>query len=76
MTNGYLTVGKLKKALRGLPDNMPVYTRDHDHSEWETNGRASDAVVLNQADMDDYAQQSLDENSEFKIEGDYFVVGV
>ena len=72
----HLTVGELQKALRGLPKDMPVYTVDHDHSEWETNGRASKAEVRNQEDMSEYAQESLEKDDTFKIKGDYFIIGV
>jgi len=73
-----LTVGDLKKALRGLPKDMPVYTQDHDHAEWETNGLAGWCGVRNQLDMDDYAQEQLSKDKDdcFKIDGDYFVVKV
>lgn len=73
----YLTVGKLRDILKGLPDNMPIYTADHDHSEWETNGRASYAEVRNQKDMSDYAKECLERDKGiFKRKGKYFVIGV
>ena len=72
-----LTVGELEKALPGLPKDMPVYTQDHDHSEWETNWRASRAEVMNQDDMNNYAHEQLEkDNGMFKIEGDYFIIGI
>lgn len=37
-----LTAKQLKKALRGVPDDARVLLCDHDHSEDEYNGTASD----------------------------------
>lgn len=71
-----MTVGELRKALRGLPSNMPCYNVDHDHSEWETNGRTRYAEVRNQKDMGEYAQESLRKDPGFKIKGRYLAIGV
>jgi len=71
-----MTVGELRKALKGLPANMPCYNVDHDHSEWETNGRTKYAEVRNQKDMDDYAKQCLEKDQFFKIKGRYLAIGV
>ena len=71
-----LTVGKLKKALKGIPDSTPIYTVDHDHSEWETNGRANRVELVNQKDFDDRTQQELERNPEFKIKGSYLAIRV
>ena len=71
-----LTVGKLKKALKGIDDKTPVYLADHDHSEWETNGRASIVELINQKDFDDYIQGEIEKDSCFKIDGNYIVIRV
>lgn len=71
-----LTVGKLKKALKGLPDNTPVYTQDHDHAEYETNGLARYATLMNQKDATDYQRKQQDLDGDFKIEGPYLVIRV
>lgn len=70
----HLTVGELRKRLEGLPDNMPVYTMDHDHSEWETNGLARYVEVKNQSKMDSYAKEMLNKDTIFKIKGDYLTI--
>lgn len=69
-----LTVGQLKKALKGIKDSTPVYLADHDHSEWETSSRANYLEVINQKDLDDYAKQKLEEDPYFKIKGEYVVI--
>lgn len=72
-----MTVGELKKALRGLPNDMIVMCADHDHAEWETNGTPSSAGVVNQKYMSDYAHQELEKNDGvFKIKGDYFLLHI
>lgn len=38
-----MTVKELKKALRGVPDDAIVILQDHDHSDDEWNGSASNA---------------------------------
>jgi len=71
-----LTVGQLKKALKGIDDKTPVYLADHDHSEWETNGQANRVEVINQKDFDQWTQDRLKKDSEFKIDGTYVVIRV
>lgn len=71
-----LTVGKLKKKLKGIPDSTPIYTADHDHSSWETNGLASQVEFLNQNDMSDMEKEFLEEDPVFKIKGSYVVIRV
>jgi hypothetical protein len=69
-----MKVKDLRKALKGVNGNMDVYTKDHDHSEYETNGLAGYAEVVNQKNMDEYEKERLDPC--FKIKGNYFVVSV
>jgi alpha-N-acetylglucosamine transferase len=71
-----LTVGQLKKALKGIDEKTPVYLADHDHSEWETNGQANRVEVINQKDFDEWTQDRLKKDSQFKIEGTYVVIRV
>lgn len=66
----YLTVSDLRKALKGLKGNTPVYVSDHDHGKYETISKAYRAEKLNQEEADPWDE--VDED--FKIEGDYFVV--
>lgn len=69
-----MTVADLRKALKGVPGHLEVYTRDHDHSKYETNGLASCAEVIDQKEMDDWERKRLDDT--FKITKKYFVVSV
>jgi len=72
-----LTVGELKKALKGINNNVPVFNVDHDHSEWETNGAAGYAELRNQNNMSNYAKECLEKDDGiFKIKGNYFAIGV
>ena len=71
-----LTVGQLKKALKGIDDKTPIYLADHDHSEWETNGQASSIDIVNQKNFDQWIQDRLERDSEFKIDGNYVVIRV
>ena len=71
-----MTIKELRKQLRGLDENLEIYTADHDHSEWETNGKASCVEVRNQSEMDGYAKESLRKNPEFKIDGYHVVIKV
>ncbi len=71
-----LTVGQLKKALKGIDDKTPIYLADHDHSEWETNGQANRVEVINQKDFDQWTQDRLKKDSQFKIDGTYVVIRV
>ena len=68
-----MTIKELRKKLRGLDENMKVYIANHDHSEWETDGLASNADIRNQ---DDFKGELLDEpdNSQPTINGDYLVI--
>lgn len=65
-----MTAKELRKALKGIPDNTPIYIRDHDHDTYETNSKARNAELLNQVDMGQ--PDELDEC--YRIEGDYFVI--
>lgn len=69
-----MTVAELRKALKGVPGHLVVYTRDHDHGEYETNSIARSAQVLNQKDATGREKENLDANPEFKIDGKYFVI--
>lgn len=69
-----MTVGELIKKLKGLDGNLPVYISDHDHSEWETNGKLNSVYKVNQKDMDKWNKKHLDPI--FKIEGEYLVLRV
>jgi hypothetical protein len=69
-----LTVKELRKALRGVPDNMPVYIADHDHAEYGTNSIAGLAYVVDQNELNEFEKESLERNPEFKIKGKYFVI--
>lgn len=69
-----MKVKELREALKGVPGHLNVYTRDHDHSKYETNSIASYAEVLNQKDATGYERERLDKNPEFKIAGKYFVI--
>lgn len=71
-----MTIKELRKQMRGLDENLEIYTADHDHSEWETNGKTFCAEVRNQSEMNEHAKESLNQNPEFKIDGDYFVINV
>jgi len=71
-----LTVGQLKKALKGIDEKTPVYLADHDHLEWETNGQANRVEVINQKDFDQWTQDRLKKDSQFKIDGTYVVIRV
>jgi len=71
-----LTVGKLKKLLKGIDDKTPIYLSDHDHSEWETNGRANDVELINQDDFDDWTKAKLETDYQFKIKGNYLVIRI
>lgn len=66
-----MTVKELKKALRGMPDNAPVYTRDHDQRDYEVNYLVREVELLNREDANEYELR----NANFNIEGDYVVLG-
>jgi hypothetical protein len=69
-----MTVADLRKALKGVRGKTPVYTRDHDHGEYETNGLARMAELKDQADIPKSERHYL--NPIFHIEGKYFIVSV
>lgn len=69
-----LTVGKLRKCIRGVNPNMVVYIADHDHAEYETNSVAGLAYVVDQSNLSEFEKERLDKNPELKIEGKYFVI--
>lgn len=59
---------ELKRLLNGIPDDTELYIKDHDQSEYETNGRVTHALYLNQHNAPKEIEKC------FKIEGDYFVI--
>ena len=61
------TVGQLRKALKNLPANMPIYVSDHDHGTYETNGPLHVAEVKDQAEAEPWRPIEKD----FEIEGPY-----
>lgn len=69
-----MTVSELRKTLVGVNGKIEVHTRDHDHSEYETNGLASYAGVIDQRDMEDWERKDLDDI--FLIKKKYFIVSV
>lgn len=73
-----LTVKQLRQALKGVDGEMRVYTSDHDHSEFETNGIASHAFVEDQSNADEHSMKYLNskKGEMFKIKGKYFVIKV
>ncbi len=42
-----MTVSELRKLMKGVPGNLKVYIRDHDHSRYEYNGAAGHAEIVN-----------------------------
>jgi len=69
-----MTIKELKEVIKDLPDNMPVYAADHDHSEWETNGPVRFVDVVDQSKLDEYEHMLLKQNPEYKIKGRYLVL--
>jgi len=67
-----MTVADLRKAIKGVDGKMPIYSRDHDHSTYETNGPIGLVEVLDQEDMDEWDKKSLDEPH--IIKGKYLVI--
>jgi hypothetical protein len=67
-----MIVADLRKALKGVRGNLEVYTRDHDHGKYETNGLARCGEVINQKEMNNWEREHLDDI--FKIDKKYFVV--
>lgn len=65
-----MNVSDLRKAIRRLDGNMPVFIADHDHGEYEYNSIAGSAKVMNQ----DGKTASQEIGHEFIIEGDYLVI--
>lgn len=49
-----MTVSDLRKALKGVKGTLDVYTRDHDHNEYEVNGLTNSAGVIDQKNMDEH----------------------
>lgn len=62
-----LTVKDLRRALKGVPGNTPVFTADHDHGKYEWNSRARTAELVNQLGVERVQE-------EFKLKGNYFVI--
>lgn len=69
-----MTVAELRKELRGIPGDMPVYIADHDHAEWETNSIAGCVFVVNQTTLSNNDRRELDKDPNFKIKGKYLVI--
>lgn len=71
-----MKVKDLIKELQKMPKNADVYTADHDHSEWEHNGKVRYLELVNQNKLDQYAKEKLDRDSFFKIKGTYVTIRV
>ena len=56
-----MTVKDLRKAMRGLDPNTPVYTRAHDNEDWETQGPVTSVELFDQSDPD--IQERMSEES-------------
>lgn len=66
-----MTVSELRKKLKGLKGDMPVYISDHDHGEYETNGSLGSVKVINHSNMDEMDLKSHRRDG-FEIKhGDY-----
>lgn len=66
----------IKKSVKRDSRQYARFTADHDHSEFETNGRAGHAELKNQKNAEQYQKEYLDKNDFFKIKGNYFVIKV
>ena len=76
-----MTVKQLKKLLSKVPDNAIVYTADHDHSEWETNGMVLSVTYIENQKKEfpegTYAREELNKDGQcFVIEKPYVVLKV
>lgn len=69
-----MTVSELRKKLKGVNGDLPVFVSDHDHGRYEWNGKVGDVLLLNQRDMDDFERKALDKN--FAIIGNYISIRV
>lgn len=63
-----MKVGDLKRLLNGIPDNTPLYVKNHDNGEYENSGQVAYAAYLNQHN----AHSKIDDCH--KIDGDYFII--
>ncbi len=54
-----MTVSQLRKKLKGIDGNLPVYIADHDHAEYETNSIANQAYVVDYKDLSDYSKEQM-----------------
>lgn len=66
-----MTVKELKKALRGVPDNLVVWVADHDQDPeiGELNGSVSSAEVCELSDWREIEPEWRD-----MLEGGFFVI--
>lgn len=76
-----MTVGELKKKLRDIPNEAVVYTADHDHSEWESNGQVSSVIYIENQEAEfpegTYAREELEaDGGVFKIDTPYVLLKV
>lgn len=61
-----MTVSELRKALKGIKGDTPVYMADHDHGTYETNSLVNRVMLIDQKNADDWEIKRLDK--EFHIE--------
>lgn len=47
-----MTVKQLINKLSKMPQNLQVFTADHDHSEYETNSPVNGCYLVDQSEMD------------------------
>lgn len=67
-----MTVSELRKALKGINGKLTVYSQDHDHGVYETNGRVSSVSVIDQKNMEDWEKKNFD--PVHKRKGKYLVI--
>ena len=69
-----MIVKELISELKKMPQDAKVYTADHDHSGWETNGAVRCVELCNQSEMGDYTIEYLERNPYFKIKDNYVTI--
>ena len=71
-----MKVGELIKELRKFDKNIEVWCADHDHSEWEVNGKPTSVFKYNQEErrIDRLKRYSGEDYT--KIKGDYVVIHI
>lgn len=51
-----MKVKKLISLLKKMPQDLDVYTADHDHSEYETNSIIGNVCLVDKSEMDSYTK--------------------